>query len=236
MQKKNKFCSIILARGGSKGLKNKNILSFCNLPLIAWTIEACKFSGIDDIYVSSDSNKILKISEKYGAKKILRPTRLSGDNISSEDCWLHAIEELSKKNLFYDITIAPQVTSPLRKKNDIKKALSYFQKNKYDSLFSANNADDLLMWSAEKKSISSINYNYKNRLRRQVMKRNIIENGSFYIFNTRKFLLYKNRIFGKKYFFSLAKWQQFEIDDKEDFKFCEFIMNHYLLNNKKNVR
>ena len=74
-----KFCSIILARGGSKGLPGKNIINFCGKPLLAWTIEHCLEGGAAPVYVSSDSDEILTIAENYGAFKIQRPKRISGD-------------------------------------------------------------------------------------------------------------------------------------------------------------
>ena len=81
--------AIILARGGSKGLPNKNILDFCGKPLIAWTIENCINGGASSVWVSSDSEKILEISKKYGANIIERPNEISGDLASSESAWLH---------------------------------------------------------------------------------------------------------------------------------------------------
>ena len=51
--------AVILARGGSKGIPNKNIIDFCGKPLLAWTIEHCRDGGVDSVYVSSDSDKIL---------------------------------------------------------------------------------------------------------------------------------------------------------------------------------
>ena len=231
---KNKICSIILARGSSKGLKNKNILNFCGKPLILWTIEACFGSGIKDVYVSSDSDKILKLSRDYGAKIIKRPKKLSQDKSSSESCWLHAINYLKQQNLNYEIIVAPQVTSPLRKNNDIKRALVHFKQKKFDSLFSANSINDTLLWSKKNQSLRPINYDYSNRLRRQDMAENIIENGSFYIFKSKIFRSKSNRICGKFGFFLLKKWQQFEIDNLEDFNFCKHIMGKYILE-KTNV-
>ena len=67
-----KICAVILARGGSKGIPNKNIIDFCGKPLLAWTIEHCREGGIDSVYVSSDSYKILEVGEKYGAVSINR--------------------------------------------------------------------------------------------------------------------------------------------------------------------
>jgi N-acylneuraminate cytidylyltransferase len=227
---KNKICSIILARGDSQGLKNKNIKKFCNKPLIEWTILACKQSGIKDIYVSSDSKKILNISHKLGAKIITRPKKISGCKTSSEECWLHAIEFLKRNNLEYEIIVAPQVTSPIRNFNDIKKAISHLKKNNLDSLFSANQGSDTLFWQKKNKSLKPLNYDHKLRLMRQEMCTNIIENGSFYIFKSKKFVISKNRICGKFGFYLLKKWQQFEIDDYDDFIFCQYIMRNYIIN------
>ncbi len=69
-----KVASIILARGGSKGVPNKNKMDFCGKPLISWTIEQCIESGIDksDIFVSSDSLDILEIGYNYGVGGIFR--------------------------------------------------------------------------------------------------------------------------------------------------------------------
>ena len=64
--------AVILARGGSKGIPNKNIIDFCGKPLLSWTIEHCRDGGVDSIYVSSDSDKILEVGEKYGAVSINR--------------------------------------------------------------------------------------------------------------------------------------------------------------------
>ena len=53
-----KSVAIILARGGSKGIPNKNIVEFCGKPLLAWTIEHCLDGGVDFVYVSSDADEI----------------------------------------------------------------------------------------------------------------------------------------------------------------------------------
>ena len=60
-----KSVAIILARGGSKGIHKKNIIDFCEKPLVAWTIEHCLDAGIGHVYVSSDSDEMLAIGEHY---------------------------------------------------------------------------------------------------------------------------------------------------------------------------
>ena len=89
-----KITAIILARGGSKGIPNKNILNFCGKPLISWTIENCFNAGINSVWVSSDSEEILEISKNSGAQVLKRPNDLSNDNSTSEEGWLHAINHI----------------------------------------------------------------------------------------------------------------------------------------------
>ncbi len=100
MLKKNrtKIISIILARGGSKQIKNKNLIKINNKPLIFYTIKECLRSNlINETWVSSDNENILKYSKKIGAKVIKRPKIFSKDNTSSESSWYHAINYLKKK-------------------------------------------------------------------------------------------------------------------------------------------
>lgn len=223
--------AVILARGGSVGLPNKNILSFCGKPLLAWTIEACLEVCAGNVFVSSDSEQVLEVAEQYGANLINRPASISGNRSSSEIGWLHAISEISssQKSSLPDVIIAPQVTSPLRKKNDLASALKKFEVEKLSSLFSAVDAGDICLWDNSGQQPSPMNIDFHGRKRRQDISSQIIENGSFYMFKTEQFMSEKNRFFGKVGTFLQDKWQAFEIDDAEDFEFCELIMSNYLL-------
>jgi len=70
MRNKNRnITAIILARGGSKGIPNKNLINFCGKPLIAWSIiQAKNAKGVSSVWVSSDSNLILKTAKKIWSK------------------------------------------------------------------------------------------------------------------------------------------------------------------------
>ena len=83
--------ALIPARGGSKGIKNKNIVSLLGKPLISYTIlTARKVNQINDIFVSTDSPAIKKISEKYGAKApFLRPKKYSTDKSEDLEVFRH---------------------------------------------------------------------------------------------------------------------------------------------------
>jgi len=222
--------TIIPARGGSKGIPNKNIINFCGKPLIAWTIEQCiKAKEVNDVWVSSDDDDILDIAKQYGVKTIKRPCDISGDTATSESTWLHAINFLQQKNIPLDIILAPQVTSPLRETIDINNAISKFVKGSYDSMFSASTTGDLFFWEESDVGIDSVNFDYKNRKRRQDIKKQIIENGSFYLFKPEIIKNNNNRLGGKIGYSEMEFWKMFEIDNLEDLKMCSSLMKEFLL-------
>jgi len=226
----NNIIAIIPARGGSKGIPNKNIVDFCGKPLIAWTIEQCiQAKYINDVWVSSDDNDILHIAKQYGAKIIKRPFDISNDVATSESAWLHAIDYLQQNNIPLDIILAPQVTSPLREPIDINNAISKFVKGNYDSMFSASTTGDLFYWQNSETGIYSVNYDYKNRERRQDIKEQIVENGSFYLFKPEIILKYSNRLGGKIGFSKMEFWKMFEIDNLEDVRMCRALMKEFLI-------
>jgi len=122
--------AIIPARSGSKGLKDKNIKLLNGKPLIAYTIEAAKKSGIfDEIFVSTDSEKYAEIAKEWGASvPFLRSEELSSDTASTWDVIKDVLEHYKKLGNEFDTAALLQPTSPLRKSEDIK--LGYFLMNK----------------------------------------------------------------------------------------------------------
>lgn len=218
--------SIILARGGSKGIKNKNLKKVGGKPLIFWSIKASLNSKkISKTWVSSDSDKILKYASKLGADIIRRNSRLSNDSASSEVAWLHAVKHIEKQFVF-DNVVGMQPTSPIKSSLDLDKALLKFEREKFDSLVSTTPIKDYFVWTQKKKLIPL--YDQNNRKRRQEISTKYLENGSFYIFNKDKFKKQKNRLFGIIGQFIQNKTKSFQVDDLEDL----FIV-HSLLSSKK---
>ena len=129
---KKKVIAIVLARGGSKSIKNKNLKKINNKPLLEWTINNCKKSKlIHQTWLSSDSQKILNYGIKNKINVIKRPAQFATDKASSESAWLHAIKFLENKKINFDTVIAPQPTSPIRGKNDFDEAIKKFFTKKY---------------------------------------------------------------------------------------------------------
>lgn len=220
---------IILARGGSKGIPNKNILQVGGKPLIAWSIEhSLESKKINSTWVSSDSQEILDIAKKYGAKTIKRPKEFSSDNASSESAWLHAIDMIEKEGEKIDLVVGLQPTSPIRHKSDLDQSISLLKKYDYDSILSVSKARDRFIWQLKNGEPLAINYDFKNRKMRQNIQETFIENGSFYLFKPSLLKKYNNRLAGNIGFFELDHFKMFQIDEEEDIRFCEMIINEYL--------
>lgn len=221
--------AIILARGGSRGIPGKNIIDFCGKPLIVWTIEQLQGAkGIDSIWVSSDSEEILSISQTFGAEIIHRPAEISGDAATSESGWLHALDYIENKVGCVELVVAPQVTSPLREPEDIERGINDFQEQKCDSMFSCSVVEGLFFW--EKMTggkLRSANYDYRNRKRRQDIPQQYIENGSFYLFRPGVLRKFNNRFGGKIGVTKMEFWKMFQIDEPSDIKLCQVIMRGY---------
>ena len=224
-----KVVAIVLARGGSKGLLNKNVLPLCGKPLIGWTIEHCFDGGIDEVFVSSDSDEILTIGEKYGARTIKRPDDISTDTASSESGWLHGLEFAEDLLGQVDWVFAPQVTSPLREKSDVQLGVDSAKTDKYDSLFSCNVIEDFFIWEDQGGVMNSVNYDWRNRQRRQDIEVRYVENGSFYLFKPEILRSSSNRLGGRIGRVEMESWKMFEIDSRADFRKCEALMREFLV-------
>ena len=122
------YLGLICARGGSKGIKNKNIVPFNKKPLIYWSIKlGLKVKSIRNLIVSSDSDKIIKISKKYGAEVFFkRPKILSLSNSPEWKVWQHALSFMEKnKQVEYKGLVVLPPTSPLRNDQDVKRAINF---------------------------------------------------------------------------------------------------------------
>lgn len=222
--------AIILARGGSKGIPNKNIIEFCGKPLIYWTIKQLQNSKFNfDIWVSSDCSHILEISKSYGASTIKRPKEISDDFSTSESAWLHAVKNIESKGVEFETIIAPQLTSPLRFSTDFDLAIEKFKKHKYDSLFTCCEMDNLFIWHNKENNIDGKYFSHLERpSRRQDSSQDYIENGSFYLFTKNSIVTNQSRHGLKRGKYIMPLWQIFEIDTEEDLEVCSKIMKTFI--------
>ena len=206
-----KIVSIILARSGSKGIPNKNIIKLNNKPLISYAITASVKSKVDETWVSSDSNKILNIAKKFKANTLLRPKKYSTDKATSESALIHFASKVN-----FDIMVFIQATSPLIIPQDINKSLVLLKK--YDSVISVSKLDQFV-WNNKKP-----NYDLNNRQRRQNNNQSYLETGSIFVTKRENFLASKNRISGKIGFVEVPRSRSFDIDTYEDLNIIKKII------------
>jgi CMP-N,N'-diacetyllegionaminic acid synthase len=131
-EKSLKPICVIAARGGSKGVPNKNIRKLGDIPLIAHSIKTAISSNLfSSVIVSTENSKIAKISKQYGADvPFLRPKKLATDNASMTDVLLHTITELRKLNYNFDTIVNRDCTVPFIDKKDIQGAIrKYYSKS-----------------------------------------------------------------------------------------------------------
>ena len=126
---------IIFARGGSKGLPGKNIKILAGKPLIGWSIEkALKVKRIKRVIVSTDSDEIASIAQKFGGEVLFkRPFELSEDNTPEWQAWMHALNYLKDvEGSLPEIMVSLPTTSPLRAVSDIEDCLDEYEKGEAD--------------------------------------------------------------------------------------------------------
>ncbi|MCR9203344.1 MAG: acylneuraminate cytidylyltransferase family protein [Halobacteriovoraceae bacterium] len=226
----NHLCTIC-ARAGSKGLKNKNLLELCDIPLIAHTILQAKNSGLFDlITVSSDSDQILEVAKTYGADLMVkRPLELASDKAGKLPAIKHAFKESEKHTQReYQFIIDLDATSPLRSKNDIVDALNLLKGSSAHNLISGVPSRrspyfNLLEQKEDGYIKISKQMGPNTILRRQDAPKTYDANASIYAW-TRKSLIEDELVVGEKtLLYEMAEESGFDIDCEFDFELVEFI-------------
>ncbi|MFZ3058098.1 MAG: acylneuraminate cytidylyltransferase, partial [Candidatus Methanoperedens sp.] len=228
---------IIPARGGSKGITNKNIMDFCGKPLLAWSIlQANQAKTVNAVYVTSDDETIMRVAEDFGAIPIKRPDELSTDTATSEAALLHALDHIEKQRTKkIDLVVFLQATSPLRESEDIDGAIQKLIDENADSLFSSARLEDFFIWQETEEGLKSLNFDYTRRLRRQDVKPQYVENGSIYLFKPHVLRTTNNRIGGCIATYEMDFWKTWEIDSLEDKTLCEWYFINRLMNRFVNL-
>jgi len=231
MVNNKKILAIIPARGGSKGLPDKNIKLLLDKPLIAWTIQQAQNSKyIDEVHVSTDSPKIAKIAEEFGTKvPYLRPDYLAQDNSSTADVVEYIINKYEEQKTFFDYIVLLEPTSPLRKKDDLDNAIINANLNKNcHGVVSVGKIS--LEHPAIVKKIDDNNFlqpylkSSKKISQRQQLDEAYFPYGVVYLIKTKYFKQYKSFYTKKIIPFSIERWQNYEIDDIFDFMCVENIL------------
>ena len=220
----NNLC-IILARGGSKGLKNKNIKNFFGKPLIHYTIKPIIESGMfNKVIVSTDSEKIKRASLKSGAEvPFLRPAKLSNDNASYKDALRHSLDWVKSNYGVYENVLYAYPTNPLRKAHDFKVAFKLLKEKKSDLIISIVEDNHPIFWSNKlKKNFSMKNFvKEKYCKNRQKLPKTYHVDGSIWLGKWDVFYKKKNFYSVNSHAMIFDKKRSIDIDTEFDFMIAE---------------
>jgi CMP-N-acetylneuraminic acid synthetase len=215
-----KTIAVIPARGGSKRLPKKNILSLGGIPLLAHSILFAQKNSaiIDDIYVSTDDEAIKNIALQYGAKVIDRPENLSGDFEPTVTALKHVLESLDFE---VENVILLQPTNPLREENLLRDAFGIYQKQNCESLFTVSRNDQKLGKIANN---TFVPFNYEIGQRSQDLEPLYFENGLLYISKAK--LIMENIIISESAFpYKVDSiFGKLDIDLQDDFDYAEYLI------------
>lgn len=224
ISKKNKILLIIPARGGSVGIPRKNLRNLAGKPLIAYSIStALKSKHNLDVYVSSDDDEILYISQKLGAQVYKRDKEISDGETTLDPVIYDAYKNISKNNnVNYELVVTLQPTSPLLKTESLDNAIDMIlDSNSIDTIISAKDTTHLT-WSKDGEKCVP---NYKERLNRQFLKPVYSETGGFLISKS-NVVTNKTRIGENIQLYILDNPSEaIDIDTYEDFNLANYYLN-----------
>ena len=226
--------AFIPVRGGSKSIPLKNIKPFCGKPLVCWNIEALEnCPEVDEIIVATDSDRIEETvaSQHYNKTRVYRRSAENAcDTASTESAMLEYIHyaQLPADDVFMLV----QATSPLTETIHFTEALEMYGKGEYDSILTCVR-NYRFFWNEDG---TSMNYDYKNRPRRQNFSGMLMENGAFYINKVANILESGNRLSGHIGIYEMPEYTATEIDEPDDWIVLENLMRKHVLAKRKETK
>jgi CMP-N-acetylneuraminic acid synthetase len=234
VENKNERVAIILARGGSKRIPNKNIIDFFGKPLIAWTIEAAlKTNLFETVLVSTESKQIAEVALKYGAKVPFLRNANYDDFSSSSEATLTALKQLKEWNSIDYKTVAQLMANcPLRTSSNILDQLKLYESfSERKSIISGFKYGMFNPWwahSCDNGGNYSKIFENNHTKRSQDLPELICPSGATWICEVET-LYEENTFYSEGYSFYEMEWKEaVDIDDYEDFLLAKAA---YILNN-----
>ncbi len=222
--------AVITARSGSKGLKDKNIKMLKDKPLLAYSIEAAKQSGIfSKIFVSTDSERYAETARKYGADvPFLRSEKIAGDSASSWDAVRESLCRYEDLGQQFDTVCLLQPTSPLRSSEDIINGYQLFIEKEADYVISVCQTEHSPLWSntlsADMSMDGFIDKEIYSKPRQELPVYYRI-NGALYIVRVSALDRVDNLYCKGCYAYVMPMERSIDIDTALDFQMAELLMN-----------
>ena len=229
---KKKYLFLIPARGGSKSIPYKNIMPLKGRSLIYYTISTAleaKESGLDaEVCVSTDDEKIARISRELGAKvPFMRPADISGDEAKSITFVLHAIDFYEKAGRRFDAVLILEPTSPLRTAADVAGAIDLYERAGQPSLISVYREEHLSERSFYRKKGDigeALSPAHNSGQRRQESEDLYVRNGAIFMASV-EFSKQTGKIFSDTpALYVMPKERSLDINTRGDAEYAEYLM------------
>jgi CMP-N-acetylneuraminic acid synthetase len=221
---------VISARGGSKGVKGKNMRPILGKPLIAWSIEqALACPDIARVIVSTDSGELANIARSFGAEvPFIRPAELSNDTAGKWEVWQHALKECEQ---YYkeeiDLYVDLDCTSPLRDIKDISAAIKQFKNSNVDAVFSVCDARKnpyFNMVEIENNCLNLCKNSPKPIIRRQDAPKVYEHVASIYVLSPDYLRTGNSLLSGCTQGYHIDQTKSLDVDSEFDFEVVEYLM------------
>jgi CMP-N,N'-diacetyllegionaminic acid synthase len=230
MYKGKKILATICARGGSKGVKNKNIKLLNNKPLIEYSLELLKQSSLIDGYIiSTESDKIIEVVKNLGYKiEFKRPIELAGDDVSRIDAIKHAVLlKEQTENTCYDIIVDLGVATPLKSLHDLDQVIKLCIDNNVENVFSvcpcAKNPYFNMVEVIEDK-VKLVKETYEITARQKAP--SVYEmNDGFNVWTHTSLFSENSQFNNSTKIYIMPRLRSIDIDEEEDFMIAELILN-----------
>jgi len=213
--------AIIPARGGSKRLPGKNILTLGGIPLLVHSIQYAQANSaiIDAVYVSTDDEAIKKVALEYGAQVIDRPATISGDLEPTITTLQHAVKTVGTEA---ENVVLLQPTNPLRPENLLKECFDIYQNSSSDSLFTVTRNHQKF---GKIVNNTFVPFNYEIGQRSQDLEPLYFENGLLYISKAK--LISEGTIISNNAIPFVVNhiFAHVDIDTQEDFDYATYLLN-----------
>ena len=222
--------AIIPARGGSKGIPQKNIIDLGGLPLLAWSISVARAAKVlDEVYVSTDDDEIAKIAKEYGARvPFLRPKELATDKATTVDAISHFILKLRMENNCPDIVVLLQPTQPFRSVETITKAIEAYKLTGSGVVSVSRVAEHPVLMRYFDKSTSVLTRllgNVNSTVRRQDFSEVYRVNGAVYV-NSVEDYVQKKSLNDNPIGVITTELEGVDIDTLDDLDYARFLIQH----------
>ena len=224
-----KYLAVIPARSGSKGLKDKNILPLCGIPLSAWTIRAARESGVfDEIHFSTDSERYADIAREYGAAvPFLRDAELATDSANSWDVIKFVIKKYRTMGREFDAVMLLQPTVPFRNADDIRAAVRMLEEKDAQAIVSVTEPEHSPYWCAELPPDGNMRV-YHDKIQyligRQRLPQQHILNGAIYLSRIEHLMNSRSIYESGCYAYHMPQERSADIDTRDDLDWCEFLL------------